>query len=318
MADHSPKRPIRGVELKKKTKVSILLPVYKEPITWIMESVRSVLAQTYDNIEVVVMIDTPARKDVSDWLDSLDDSRLSYHVNEANLGLVANLNKGLSLCIGEYVARMDADDISLPERIDKQVCLALDEQCDVVGGNIECFRDDVVLSETSLPCSHEKLVKMIKAGRSIPHPTWLVKRSVFDELQGYRGIPLAEDYDLLVRAVISGYRIGLVQDPVLRYRQNPWGISQTNKGKQKYVTGLVREQIRKGIIYREESICSQINNAQTDIKTYNDCYLFSRSVREALNAHSLKRLFGSLGSFRPAYIAILIRESINGFYAGLL
>ena len=100
-------------------KVSVIMSTYKEPIEWIQQSVDSILNQTYKNLEFIIIVDNPEYAELvsllNDYADS--DDRISVVVNNNNIGLVKSLNKALSFCTGEYVARMDADDISLPERL---------------------------------------------------------------------------------------------------------------------------------------------------------------------------------------------------------
>ena len=104
-------------------KVSVIMSTYKEPIEWIQQSVDSILNQTYKNLEFIIIVDNPEYVELvsllNDYADS--DDRISVVVNNNNIGLVKSLNKALSFCTGEYVARMDADDVSLPERFQKEV-----------------------------------------------------------------------------------------------------------------------------------------------------------------------------------------------------
>ncbi|HDL4956660.1 TPA: glycosyltransferase, partial [Mannheimia haemolytica] len=97
-------------------KISVVMSTYNEPVEWVEKSIRSILNQTYDNIEVIVICDNPDNKGIVDLLNLIKegDNRVVLHFNERNKGLIYSLNKAINLSSGEYIARMDADDISLP------------------------------------------------------------------------------------------------------------------------------------------------------------------------------------------------------------
>jgi glycosyltransferase involved in cell wall biosynthesis len=138
--------------------VSVLMSTYKEPVVWVEKAVNSILNQTYKNIEFVVIIDDPTNYEVIAFIESVcqKDNRVKLIKNEKNIGLVASLNKGLKFCDGKYIARMDADDISMLDRIEKQI-IAIQRYCaDVVGANTQTFTEQSVCKEKSfiLPLGH--------------------------------------------------------------------------------------------------------------------------------------------------------------------
>src|SRR5258708_31135231 len=94
--------------------VTIILPVYNQQ-DFIKESIKSLLAQTYPNFELIV-IDDASTDGTFNLIKEFVDSRIVIIRNERNEGLSASVNKGIRLAKGEYIARMDADDISLPQR----------------------------------------------------------------------------------------------------------------------------------------------------------------------------------------------------------
>ena len=100
-------------------KVSILMPVYNAE-KYLIEAVDSILNQTFRDWELIIINDGSTDRS-RELLSQIADNRVIIVDNETNLGLINTLNKGINLCKGEYIARMDADDISTPERIEKQV-----------------------------------------------------------------------------------------------------------------------------------------------------------------------------------------------------
>ena len=114
-------------------RVTFLLPVHNNAAT-VGETIQSILGQTFENLELVI-IDDASTDGTADHLRSFRDPRIRLHRNAGNLELTRSLNEGLMLSRGQFVARIDADDICLPERAARQVAF-LDSHPDVaVGGS---------------------------------------------------------------------------------------------------------------------------------------------------------------------------------------
>ena len=99
--------------------VSVIMGNYNTPVSYLRESIDSILAQTYTDFELII-VDDASTDDSPAVLESYDDPRIRILYNEENLGLAKSLNRALDICRGEFVARMDSDDICLPERFEKQ------------------------------------------------------------------------------------------------------------------------------------------------------------------------------------------------------
>lgn len=100
-------------------KISVLTPVYNTKQEELEESIKSILNQTFDDFEFIIINDG-STNNAGDVILSFDDKRIRYIKNESNLKLIKTLNKGLELSKGKYIARLDSDDFSLPERLEKQ------------------------------------------------------------------------------------------------------------------------------------------------------------------------------------------------------
>ena len=98
--------------------VSVVLTVYNRPS--VVRTIKSILTQTYSNLELIV-VDNASTDDTIKAIKEIADDRLKLFINDKNYGQTYSLNRGLSLCTGKYIARIDADDIALPTRIEKQV-----------------------------------------------------------------------------------------------------------------------------------------------------------------------------------------------------
>ena len=103
-------------------KVSVVMSVFSEPRNWLKKAINSILDQTFSDFEFIIINDNPIRKENYLFLKEIQqkDSRIIIIENKENIGLTKSLNKGLSVARGTYIARMDADDISFPTRLEKQ------------------------------------------------------------------------------------------------------------------------------------------------------------------------------------------------------
>ena len=102
-------------------KVSVLFPVYNTNETFLRAAIESVLAQTFTDFEFIIVNDASSDPNVEKTVKSYTDERIRYYANEHNLGISLTRNKLLDLAVGEYLAIMDHDDVSLPTRFEKQV-----------------------------------------------------------------------------------------------------------------------------------------------------------------------------------------------------
>ena len=147
-----------------KPRISVLMGVYNEKISWINESVESILHQSYQNFEFIIIDDNPSNNEVKSYLLNLKekDERVIVIFNDYNIGLTKSLNKGLAIAKGEYIARMDADDISFVSRFEKQVSyLDNHPECDAVYGYWYCFEGE---NKTQLELqkagpNHQQIIK---------------------------------------------------------------------------------------------------------------------------------------------------------------
>lgn len=271
--------------------ISVLMCAYNEPMEYIFESVGSIIEQTYRNIEFIIIIDHPDRQDIVSYLDELEDERIHYHVNEKNMGLVASLNKGLELCSGQYIARMDADDIAFLDRLERQYTYICEHDVDILGGQtVNIDETGEKYGNIVPPISDVYIKKYIGLGGGLPHPTWFVKQSVYKELQGYRDIKSIEDYDFLVKGVLGGYRFGCLNEPCLYYRRNMGGISQNNKGRQRIVKNILRQQYKRNRMLGLEEIRNTISAKKKEITVTTRYYEATKNVRIAMENRSMKEL----------------------------
>lgn len=207
--------------------ISVIMSTYNEAEKELETSINSILGQTYSNIEFIIINDNPSNKKLCEFLYSIMDSRISILNNEKNYGLVYSLNRAWKYAKGDIIARMDADDISLNDRLEKQFYKMQVENYDLLGCCIETI--DKSKKIIYFPTEDRAIRKKISWYNCIAHPTWMIKKSIYEELNGYRNIPYCEDYDFILRCIKSGYKVGNIPDIGLKYRIRKNSISNENR-----------------------------------------------------------------------------------------
>lgn|GEM_PF-668881 len=235
-------------------RVSVVIPAYNAA-PWIEESVRSMLGQSYRDLEVIV-VDDGSTDNTREVLARIEDPRLRTEANPQNLGLIGTLNRALPLARGEIIARMDADDVSPPERIAEQM-RALEERSDVqvVSSRTHDFTGEAkrpvhALAPLALPTEHDEIVATLPFLNSVSHATALFRRAVFDAHCPADGCfydasyPHAEDYELWSRLARRGVRFANLPRVHLLRRVHPGSVSIQEAPTQLAVSDRVRGEWR--------------------------------------------------------------------------
>jgi glycosyltransferase involved in cell wall biosynthesis len=208
--------------------VSVLMPVLNGE-TYLSAAVESILGQTFGDFEYLVLDDgsTDSTLDILRTY-AAQDQRMRV-ISRGNEGLVASLNELLGHARGQFIARMDADDISLPHRFSRQVQF-LQEDADVVcvGGSVEVIDDKGRLLTTfRYPKFDEEIQgRNLSGNASICHPSAMMRRDAVIRIEGYDGdFFLAEDLDLWLRLGEIG-KLANLDDVILRYRFHSTSLSE--------------------------------------------------------------------------------------------
>ena len=210
--------------------VSIIMSVYNEE-RYIQESLDSVLSQTLDNFELIIIDDCSTDK-TTEMIEGYHDSRIRLYRNKKNQGLTKNLNNALRYCRGEYIARMDGDDICLPQRLEKQVQYMEEHQEKMlIGCRTQTFGEQNLVSR--LPDHSEQLRIMLLLRPVLAHPSFMMRRRLVTEFgfhydESFRS---AQDYDFAQR-VSERFAIGIVPEVLLRYRTHKKQVSSKASGEQ--------------------------------------------------------------------------------------
>ena len=226
--------------------ISVIMGVYNELNKDIlMEAVNSILHQTFEDFEFIIYDDgsCPEAATLLREVEGLDE-RIKLIGQDENHGLAFSLNACIDEAKGKYIARMDADDISELYRMEHQKKYLEENDFDLIGGISQMIDEDgnTIYSIKKVPTNFKKIKKCIKYNQVISHPTWFGKKEVFDKLNGYRNMPLCEDYDFTLRAILQGFKISNVNECVLKYRMTKDSISRSNLFEQylfaRYITTI--------------------------------------------------------------------------------
>ena len=199
-------------------KISVVMPAYNAAV-YLDEAVTSILNQTFRYFEFIIVNDG-STDDTASILDKYEksDSRIRVYHQE-NQGMIAALNRGCRLARGKYIARMDADDVSFPARLEKQ--LEYIERHPKIGilGTWTCIVKDGMVAGNWCPSTSSKVLKWdLFFGVCVAHPSVLMRREVIECLSFYRADALhGEDGDLWLRAS-SITEFGNVPEILLKYR----------------------------------------------------------------------------------------------------
>ena len=199
--------------------VSVLLPVYNAE-KYISSAIESILSQTYKKFELVICDDasTDATWDIINSF-AKKDKRIKAYQTKKNLYSAGNRNRLLSLAKGTYIAWQDADDISFPKRLEKQVnYLETNPEVGIVGGFLEFFEDRKVTSMRKYAKDDKALRKLIFRYSPVAQPAAMIRKKCFSEFGGYNlKYPPAEDIDMSFR-IGTKWKFANVQEPIIRYR----------------------------------------------------------------------------------------------------
>lgn len=240
-----------------RTPFSVLLPVYAgDRPAFLREAFRSTVHdQSRRPDQVVVVRDGPVSSDLEVCLEKLIANSpvpVTLIPLDRNRGLAHALEVGLAACEHEIVARMDADDMSMPNRFAIQVPL-IEAGADIVGSGLLEFGtgpDDVVGRRTP-PCDPEEIARYARFHDPFNHPTVVYRRSAVLAAGGYRDLPLMEDYWLFARMLANGVRAVNVAEPLVYYRVGADAYARRGG------TKLLRSELRLQRRFRSEGFTTR-------------------------------------------------------------
>jgi glycosyltransferase involved in cell wall biosynthesis len=213
--------------MNQKKKYSVLLSVYKnDNPNYLSSALKSIYDdQTVKPDEIVVVFDGPLTKDLYDVLDDFRSGKehiVKYYPQEINRGLGEALRIGSEKCSCDYIFRMDSDDISVPQRFEKQIkFIEAHPEIDVLGTDIAEFLnspDEAGKRIRSCPAFHKDIVKMGKRRNPMNHVSVCINKSALEKCGGYRTLLLLEDYYLWLIMISAGCNLANINEPLVCVR----------------------------------------------------------------------------------------------------
>lgn len=289
--------------------VTVLMSVYNGE-KYLRKAIDSILNQTFTDFEFLIIDD--GSTDTTTWHIlseyAAQDARVFLIRNEKNIGLAKSLNKGLAVARGKYIARMDADDISLPDRFSTQIEIMETNRVDVCGTAVQIIDSDSniigiigpkEIVDSDLPAS------ILDESTCLLHPTVIMTRSALEEVGGYKPyIRYAQDFDLWARMFLAGKKAIVIPIPLVQYRQHPSQIS----------TALREDQAHYVSIVIKEYISSLLSNRATEhVSSLVDFFLFSNphSVKKRISDITLSQIYSLRKAFHERFVHI--NNSLIGF-----
>ncbi len=301
--------------------ISVIMCTYNEEQEELIQAIQSILNQTYGCFELLIVLDNPDNQLIRElvFYYAQKDSRIRVIENRQNLGVARSSNRAWRMAKGQYIAKMDADDIASPQRLEKELKTLLERKLDFIAAskrNIDEQGRQLGLFVNSLDSDQIRL--LLPYDNLVTQSTVLMKKSVLKALNGYMNLPSCEDYDLWLRMMCSGYRMAILPDILVDYRVRQNSITRTDYYKQYLSDCFVRSMCCS---YRKSHKLWTINDFHQYIKKrrptlkkkqrFNHCYWLYYKGMEARKIGKYRDcvcclLTGILQD--PRVMALLIRK----------
>lgn len=232
-------------------KVSVLMPVYKTDEAYLRVAIESILNQTFTDFEFLILDDCPD-DDREKVVKSYDDPRIIYAKNERNLGITPSRNKLIEMAKGEYLAVFDHDDVSLPERLEKQVAyMEANPNVGVCGCRLMRMSNHHISRN---PSDNEAIKLALMEVCAVSHSASMIRRSVLMEhhIRYEEKFSPAEDYALFAR-LIPYTDFHNLDEVLFHYRDHEGNTSHLQSEKMRQTSFAIRAfvQVENPALYRE-------------------------------------------------------------------
>lgn len=226
------------------------MSVGQVPVNWLCQSIDSVLTQTFKDLEFIIINDTPTDKDIVSVLKEYaqNDHRVVLIQNEERLGIAKSVNKGIEVAKGKYIARMDADDICMKQRLEKQFAY-MEEHSDIVllGTNIRFMENWFKIWLTdNIRYDDRDIKSMMLLGNCIAQSSVLLRRDVLKRNSVFYDETLlcCEDYDMWVHLMAYG-KFACLKEKLVCLRISDIQITKRIGDKMKKQTAVIRCKLQK-------------------------------------------------------------------------
>ena len=227
------------------------MSVYKEPVEWLCQSIDSILNQTISDFEFIIVCDNPYGVETIRLLNDYaeKDNRINLIFNDDNIGLTRSLNKGLKMACGKYIARMDADDISLPRRFEKQLdYMEKHPEVIVLGTNLSYIGDVPFYYKFMGATAFDdyQIKASLLFGNCIVHSSVFIRKSVLDK----EAIRYDEHYganqDFRLWELLANFgKYHILKDKLIKYRISKTQITKTKSAMQRKQSYSINIRLQK-------------------------------------------------------------------------
>ena len=288
-------------------KINVLMSVYNETPTQLHAAIDSILAQTEADFTMNIVLDQPAADDLHAILDdyAASDPRVQVQVNAQNSGLPFSLNRSVAAGDAPFLARMDADDIAVPTRFARQLAIMDERQLDVLSSSADFIDEEgqPAGQHDYIPEDPDALKRLLPLGSPLVHPSIMMRRAVLEAAGGYRMLPTAEDYDLWLRLLQAGARIGATNEKLMHYRLRGNSMTAGDRYKVFLVSEYLQHTYASGQFPDADSEVAQLQ-AYLKQNNQDDAQRRSQFTQRVLNLSAGKKALKGGNPFKAAALVL--------------
>lgn len=303
--------------------ISVVMSVYNESEALLFEAVDSILRQTEKRFELIIVLDNPqnkiALKQIKEFREK--DSRVRMIENIVNIGLASSLNKAISLAQYDIIARMDADDISLENRFERELVEIKNGYDFVFSKYVVIDEDGNMRKEVKGYTSDEKMLKKsISIKNCVCHPTAMFRKKIFENVGGYSILPVVEDYDLWKKFIAEDVRMKAINEVLLKYRVRTSSMTTSNYFKSYTAWRYIRAKHSK-LTHLKKNVdflsyySAQAGKQNSNEQNYNRLIVEYYNLRDSWGTINQSKYFKLLKIMISNYrIALLLFDSFRANY----
>lgn len=271
-------------------KISVVMPVYNGE-KYLNEAIDSIICQTFRNFELII-IDDGSNDNTSNIIKSYNDERIVYIKNNENLGIAKTLNKGIEIAKGKYIARMDADDICYPYRLEKQYKFMEENlKIGLCGSSVEVFTD-TTSNIHECPTDNEEIKVLQMFNTAFAHPSVIIRKDILDKYnlkydEFYEGM---EDYELWLK-MSQFTQLANIKQVLLKYRNHDKQITKEINDEKYEKMRMIRNRVLRDInpYFTQEDTEVLLMYSTNEIFKYNEMIykvydLFERIIESNLKS----------------------------------
>ena len=293
-------------------KISVVMSVYNAE-KHLEEAIDSILNQTYKDFEFIIINDGSIDNSLEIIKKHKTQDERIVIISRENKGLISSLNEGIERAKGEYIARMDSDDISLPERFQKQLNLMEQENLDICGSHylsINSLGEPISLNLT--PRGHELCTLSLVSKVPFAHPSVMIKKSFLEKNDLKYGQSInqkAEDLDFWIRIHEKAGKFSNVNEIIFKYRIIENSLSKLNDLKiRKETKGIIKKFLKNN----KSDIKSILNKNFNNLNSEEESLFVRANYKIYLKKGRLNKLCKMKKISKKVLLNTIISEFING------